>query len=433
MKSLLFATLAKSLQLLNGSLIIILSAIYLDKSNQGLLLTLNSFAAVQIFFELGFASVILQYVGHEKQHLTFDNALEFNGNSKNIQRLASIYRLASSWFNWGGLGCSCLLLIGGAIFFYDSEVSHWFIPLLALAISVPLNLYSQKYWVVYEGFGYINYIYKLRTLSAAASLITIISLFYFGNGLITPAVSSFFTFLFSQFLRLHKSEFWNSLKNIKNEKKQTLIFFKEILSLQSRVSISYLCGFFMFQSITPIIYKVSGAEDAAIVGIGMSAILILNSLLSTLVQIKIPHLLGLINKKEIFSYFDYGYKLIKITVIIAIILSIFGGLFIYSLRFFSFNWLATRLPDLPTYICLMVASIINQIVSIQATLTRLFKVEPYLFHSIILAVTTVVTMIFAASIGGPLQIAFSFLVITLIISLPSSTFIFISERKKRTR
>jgi hypothetical protein len=434
MKNLIYATGSRVIQIVCSALIIILSAIFLTKSNQGLLLTLNSIAAVQIFFELGFSSVILQYVGHERRYLTFDRTSGFSGPDEKLERLANIYRLASTWFNWGAIGCSMFLLVGGSLFFFDDSKSQdmpWMVPLIFLSICVPLSLYSQRFWVVYEGFGHINEVYKLRLFSSISSCLAIVILFAYGYGLFAPIINPFFNFVFSQILRVKEYGFWKRMKEIKFSADNKKSIFKEILALQSKISVSWLCGFFMIQSITPIVYKFSGPESAAVVGIGMSAVLITSGLLSVFLQVKIPELLELIKCGEIFKYFNFGKKIAIQTFLASLAISIIGGVFICLLDIFNVHWLTNRLPDLYAYTFFMLAAIVNQIIATQATLTRLFKVEPYLYHSILVALSTVLVIIFTAKNSSSVGIAECYFLITIVISLPSSTYIYIAEKKKR--
>ena len=432
MKNLFYASGARMLQLLNGVLIISFSAIFLTKANQGLLLTLNSIAAVQIFFELGFSSVILQYVGHERQKISFDKKDGFSGPSENLQRLSNIYNLARAWFSWGALGCSIFLIIAGSIFFFDESIDNsvWFIPLLGMSIGIPLSLYSQRFWVVYEGFGHIERVYQLRACAAILSCLLIVLCFYLGFGLMAPIISPICFFIFSQILKFNNLNFWKSFFKINEKNSDQKKIFKEILFLQSKVAISWLSGFFMFQSVTPIIYKFGTPENAAVVGVGMSAILILNGLLGTLVQTKVPKLIGLISSKKLEEYFNYGRRLLLLTVFAAIFFSILGGLFILFLNIMKIHWLSDRLPNIQTYALFMLAATINQIISTQATLTRLFKAEPYLLHSIIVAISTVLIMFFSAKLGVE-KVSLYYFLITLMISLPSSTLIFTKQKRKR--
>lgn len=432
MKNLFFASSARILQLLSGALIISLSAIFLTKSNQGLLLTLNSIAAIQIFFELGFSSVILQYVGHERQDISFDKKNGFRGPIENLQRLSNIYNLARIWFSWGALACSIFLIIAGSIFFFEKSIDNtvWLIPLLGMSIGIPLSLYSQRFWAVYEGFGHIERVYQLRACAAILSCFMIAVCFYFGFGLMAPVISPLCFFIFSQVLKFTNLNFWKAFGKIKEKNEEQKKLFKEILLLQSKIAISWLCGFFMFQSVTPIIYKFGSPEHAAVIGIGMSAILILNGLLGTIVQIKIPKLIKLINTKAIEEYFNYGKNLLFFTVLAAVIFSALGGLFIYFLDIMKLRWLADRLPGLQAYTFFMLAAVVNQIISTQATLARLFKVEPYLFHSIMVAISTVLIMFLSAKLEVS-KIALHYFLITLMISLPSSILIFTIEKRKR--
>ncbi len=385
-----------------------------------------------MFFELGFSSVITQYVSHERTRLSYDGSIGFAGPAIGLKRFATAVRLASTWYTWGSLGCGCLLVLGGWFFFYGDSTS-WRVPLLALVVAVPLSLYSQKLWSVYEGFWYVREIYQVRLIAAIFSSFLIVAVFLLGQGLLAPAVSPFVAFLASYLVRnSERNSFWRRIRQIEYERESSTKLFREILSLQSRISISSICGFFMFQSITPITYRVAGPDAAASIGIGMAAFLILSSLGSVLVHVRLPRLIQLINAGDISRYFAYGFSVARFSTISVFLLACMGVGLLLVLRSWNIDWAYSRLPDPISFTLFMAAAVLNQIVSVQATLTRSFKAEPYLMHSLIVACVTVVGAIMAATRSDPQLIALVFFFVTFCVSLPSSMLIYKLQKSRRT-
>jgi hypothetical protein len=298
---------------------------------------------------------------------------------------------------------------------------------------VPLSLYSQKLWSVYEGFWYVREIYQVRLIAAIVASFLIVAAFMLGQALLAPAVSPFVTFLFSYLVRSsERRSFWRRLREIEYEKDSSRKLFREILSLQSRISISWICGFFMFQSITPITYRVAGPELAATIGVGMAAFLILSALGGALVQVRLPRLIQLIHAGDIRRYFAYGLSVAQFSTISVFLLACTGVGLLLALRYSNIDWAYSRLPDPTSFALLMAAAVLNQIVSVQATLTRSFKAEPYLIHSLIVSSVTVVGTIVATMHRDPQVIALAFFLVTCCVSLPSSILVFKLEKSRRT-
>jgi hypothetical protein len=82
-----------------GPISLIFVAQFLSKEEQGFYYTFSSVLALQIFFELGLAYVIMQSASHEKAHLEWskdDRVL--TGDPRAKARLASLLQLAAKWY-----------------------------------------------------------------------------------------------------------------------------------------------------------------------------------------------------------------------------------------------------------------------------------------------------------------------------------------------
>lgn len=432
----LIALIARGLQVLNGLVILVCSILFLSQSSQGLLLTLNSIAAIQVIFELGFSSVVLQYVAHERVYLTYSPGASISGDSNRMDSLRAVFNVADKWFTRASLGCAVTLAIGGYEFFKGVSGTDWVLPLIILTIGVPLSLFQQKFWITLEGLGCIDLVVRYRVVSYFLSCIIVPVFFMSGFGLLTPAVSFFCISVASIFLKKKTKDVWIQL----NDKKQYLTeerrmrnkaVFKDMLSLQGKVSISYIAGYFMFQAITPITYRTAGPDIAAIVGLGVSVILIMTNVLAAVMQVRIPYLMQKIGQKNLGAYYVAGERILFDTLSLGFGLSVIGLIILYVLNEYNLYKIATRLPDIPTYLCFVCVAMVSQVISVQATLTRLFKSEPYLWYSVAIAIVMVVVCLEGARTRSVLTIAALCFGVMLCIALPWSTIIYRREKKRR--
>lgn len=98
-KAIRYVIFGKIISVLTGLLLIMLISHYLSKDAQGYYYTFNSVVALQIIFELGLSTVIIQFASHEMSALKYDySERDIIGESKNKQRYLSLFRLAIKWY-----------------------------------------------------------------------------------------------------------------------------------------------------------------------------------------------------------------------------------------------------------------------------------------------------------------------------------------------
>lgn len=430
------AMLARLLQMINSVVILVCSLALMEKSGQGLLLTLNSIAAVQVIFELGFSTVLLQYVAHERVRLNHSLEHGICGERHKLVGIKKIYLIAERWFFFAGLLCGFTLALGGYIFFRSDEMYEWVFPLALLSILVPWCMIQQKYWVILEGLGYVALVVKYRSILYLLSCMLVIVLFACGLGLFAPA-SSFILIIISTYILRHKTRaIWTTLtKN--NQVCEDVpidslgVIFKKMMSLQTRVAMSYLSGYFMFQAMTPISYRIAGAEVAAIIGVSVAMILILTGILSGILQVKIPILVEMIGNNDLKNYYSKGEETLRITVYISILLALAGGGVLYILRSNDIFNASERLPDMHTYTLFICAAIAVQVISVKATLTRLFKSEPFMWYSLTVALLSMLICYGASYKENATLIGAGCAAVMIFVALPWASIIYRNEKLRR--
>ena len=71
---------------------------YFTKDFQGYYFTFMSLVSLQVLIEIGFGTVLIQFVSHEWAHLKLSNAGEIIGDRSAASRLSSLNKMAWRWY-----------------------------------------------------------------------------------------------------------------------------------------------------------------------------------------------------------------------------------------------------------------------------------------------------------------------------------------------
>ncbi|EAZ8596328.1 hypothetical protein LJX28_004569, partial [Salmonella enterica] len=164
-KAIRYVIFGKIISVLTGLLLIMLISHHLSKDAQGYYYTFNSVVALQIIFELGLSTVIIQFASHEMSALKYDySERDIIGESKNKQRYLSLFRLAIKWY--AVIALLIILIVGpiGYVFFTQKEGLGvpWQGAWLLLTIVTAFNIFLVSVLSVAEGSGLITDVNKMR-------------------------------------------------------------------------------------------------------------------------------------------------------------------------------------------------------------------------------------------------------------------------------
>ncbi|EGB6262000.1 hypothetical protein H7395_002584, partial [Salmonella enterica] len=185
-KAIRYVIFGKIISVLTGLLLIMLISHYLSKDAQGYYYTFNSVVALQIIFELGLSTVIIQFASHEMSALKYDySERDIIGESKNKQRYLSLFRLAIKWY--AVIALLIILIVGpiGYVFFTQKEGLGvpWQGAWLLLTIVTAFNIFLVSVLSVAEGSGLITDVNKMRMYQSLLAGILAVSLLISGFGL----------------------------------------------------------------------------------------------------------------------------------------------------------------------------------------------------------------------------------------------------------
>lgn len=431
-----YTLIARLLQAMGGVVSLVFIVTFLTTKEQGYYYTFGSILALQIFFELGFSGIIVQYVAHEAAHLTWSSNLDFSGPTKAISRISSLLRFSIKWFAIISLILFIILLIVGFIFFNaygkDEDV-HWQAPWILLALATSLSALMSPLLAFTEGLGRVKDIAKLRLMQQITQLITLFLFFFLGLKLYAAPLAFMcalfigFIYFFLTDLKRLLIRFWKKLDLDRIDYK------KEIFPFQWKIALSWISGYFIFQLFNPVLFATEGPIVAGQMGMTIAVLNAILSLTLSWMTTKVPvysdfiatgryrELDKLFNKtllqSTIVNFLGLVFFLISLSLIKTFNLHIFG-------RYFGDRFLSVF-----PLICMTIPILINHVISSLATYLRCHKQEPMLVQSIGIGLMSALSTLTIGKYYGVNGIAFGYCIIT-IISLLWTLSIFVSKRKE---
>lgn len=394
-KAIAYSSGARIIQAANGVISIFFVARYLTGIEQGFYYTFGSIVAIQIFFELGFNTIITQYVAHEVVHLGWRNSVELEGESKYLSRLSSLLHFSVKWYLCFA-GILFVTLLGVGFVFFDKYGGHdevsWKLPWLLLAAGTALNLLLAPILAFLEGLGKVKEIARIRLYQQAIGVMVICGSLMNGAKLYVAGINWFvsltvvlFILFYGNFVKLLWGIWCIPISDRVNYR-------QEIFPYQWKIAISWIGGYFIFQLFNPVLFATQGAVAAGQMGITLTA---LNGILSISLNwqnTKIPIYAHYIASKKYKLLDDLFFLTLKQSMAINMAISFLFFLLVLGARLTNWEivdvWIADRFISVGPLLVMIIALGLNNIISSWAVYLRCHKREPYFFTSIVGGVLT---------------------------------------------
>ena len=321
-----YTVFSKLVQAIGNLVSILIIAKYLNKDEQGYYYTFGSIIAIQVFFELGFNSIITQYAAHEFAHINYTSDTSISGNAVNISRLSSLLHLIIKWFSILALLLLITLNLVGYFFFSKFSVTgvSWKFPWLLLVFSTSLMLFINPFIAFFEGIGKVKQMASLRLAQQIFYISSIFIAFAFNLKLWAGGIATFIAFivLLSAIIFSNKIKLLTTIyKQIGNEE---IHYIKEILPYQGKIAISWISGYFIFQLFNPVLFATEGPKVAGQMGMTLAVFNGISALTMSWINTKVPLFSGLIAKKDFISLDKIFNTTVKqLTLINVIVISLF--------------------------------------------------------------------------------------------------------------
>lgn len=433
-KAIFYVLLSRGLGSVSSFITLLLISKFLSPVEQGYYYTFASILGLQVVFELGFGSVLVQFVSHEMVgvKITGDGV---QGNESNVSRLCYIISLAIKWYVMVSLLVLFIIFPFGCVFFLKSAGNElttfeWLQPWFFLVLSASVSLVITPILSIAEGCGFVAKIAKLRFFQTVVSAIFAWVFLFAGFGLYATSATSIAIFLVGlfwikkSFLHVVKMAF---VYNHQGVLTGLNIWKEEIFPVQWRIGLSWLCGYFIFQLFNPVAFYFYGPKFAGQMGLSMSVVTLLASLALSWVMTKNPRFGYLIANRSYLELDSLYQDAFKKSLLFLILLVAVSNACVFGLSYTGIN-LATRLLPPLYFFILSFTSIGLHVIACQATYIRAHKVEKHLGNAILTAVLTVLALAIAVNMTGFAIIVLYFIVVWLF-CVPHSTWVWLKYKK----
>jgi len=422
-------TLINSLwKIISGPAMLIFIPLFITPQIQGFWYTFSSLAALTVFADLGFTTIVTQFSAHEYAHLKFNTDTRlFEGEELAIKRIGSLLRFVIKWaLSVSAVGFPIILSVGFLMFSGKGNDVNWAIPWGIYVLSSGLSFTTGSILSFFEGCSQIAAIEKNKFTSAVASTLLTLSFLYFHFGLYSLAFTSIIaatlniTLLYLRFGKLIRQMLSASKGFVVNWR-------KDFLQLIWKYAISWSSGYFIFQIYTPLMFQFHGSVEAGKVGISIALVTAAFSISNVWMYVANPQLNMLASLKD-WANMD---KLLLKSIILSVGTFALGGIFILLVMYFysgSISALKRFLGIVPMSI-LLAAWIIQIVINGLAMYLRAHKKEPMVVISVLLAIYIAITTLFITKYMAPQYLFLGFLTAVLW-GLPVTVWIFLKKRKE---
>lgn len=382
-KAIFYTIMGFSWSLIGGPLSIFFIIKYLTITEQGYWYTFQSLGALTTLAELGFTTIITQFISHEFAHLKEKNGLLVGDN---VDRTISLIHFSFKFYIIVIFIAFILLTVVGTFIIAHSTanitlLSAWVIYSLTGAFLLLVSLLSA----VLKGFNKVALVQKIVFITSFASIISTWTALSFGLGLWALVVGSTVNMTLSIWLFFSSSStLWKQI--IYYKVKYRYKWLKETLPLQWRYAISWTSGYLILQFMVPVTTYYAGAVLAGQLGLSLVIARAVQSIASSWGMTKLPEFNMLVAKKDRRKLDDLINRVQKQSLLVFIL----GAIAILLSLIFIFPLIGWEQRILPVYEVgiILLAETALLIIYNWAFYLRSHKREPYMVLSVINGLAT---------------------------------------------
>lgn len=368
------AFLSQALRVISGPLTILFVARNLTTEEMSFYYSFFNVIALQQILEMGLGFVIKQYISHDYK-VDQENCWTIDS----IASVKSYFTFSCFWFLFVALFVCIIVGLFGTWFFssYQGDIV-WQSPWWAIVVITSIATLVTPIQFLLEGCQQQLSLYKARVISALVSAFSLCISLYYGAGLYSVAVSLLCSNL-ALYLFIYKpsAALLNKLFSVSSSKtiRRTLA---EIWPMLSKISVTWIMGYFFWNSFNLIAFKFLPLEMAGRVGftlnLARAGLSISESLVASQTTIYASQISG--GKIDIAKV-----NFEKLMLFSCAILFLGYSLYLFIAIFFSDFFIFTKSLPIKETIWIFVYFLLLLPVLLQANFSRCFKKEPYFYLS----------------------------------------------------
>lgn len=370
-----YAVATRGWQVLAGPVTAILMTRFFPKELQGYFYTFGGVLSLQMFFELGLQTVLVNLVAHEWSNLELlaDGSVEGDGTAGS--RLASLLRITDRWYAFCAVLFAILVGLSGFYFFrhQESDIS-WQGPWFCLVAINALSLRLVPRIALLEGCHRMQEVNAARFWQALVGNAAVWTAMCVGLGLWTAVVSGAVRLAWETWLvDFRFGRLRSAIQQFAGQ--QRFNWQEEVWPLQWRIAIQGLGLWAATSLFTPVMFHYHGPTTAGQMGMTWSLITAVQAMGGAWIVTRVPRFSGLVARRQ---FHELNRLLLKLTtlsvgILITGTIAVLAGLL--ALDTFSPRVANRLLPIYPTAI-FFAAVTVNQFLLAQAYNIRAHRRDP---------------------------------------------------------
>lgn len=381
-------------RLFSGPALLILIPLYLTAEVQGYWYTFISLAALAVFADMGFSTILLQFSAHEFAHLKFNSDKTIFGSEKHLIRLGTLLRFAIKWSLGVGIIAFPIILIIGFFILNQKETEiNWIIPWIIYGVASSFVFVNSMLLSFIEGCDSVGDVQKIRFYVSFVTVLSTVILLICGTELYALVLSLFIgaiTGIVLIFIKHHKM-----LRQLYDIGLKVFYDWKvEILKLIGKYSVSWISGYFIFYIFTPIAFTYKGIVESGQIGLTIAVFTAIFGISNIWMTIIIPKINMLVSKRD-YETLDQIFKKHLLLSIVTYILGVIT-LFIIVLFLKDYVPFDERLVSPFSLMIISIVWLLQIIVQGLAYYMRAHKEEPLVIPSFVIGVYVSLTTLLVA-------------------------------------
>jgi hypothetical protein len=430
-RAVVFTVLARSWGSASGLITVFLIARFLSPAEQGYYYTYASLIALQMVFELGFSQVVMQLASHEQAHLCIGKGGLVTGDETAHARLASVLQLSVRWYGVGALLLAVALIPAGFYFFSTHQhlgaIVPWRAPWVAVATASVFAFQLDPLYSFFEGCGFVSNVAHMRWIQAiVGNLVAWITLMTH-HGLYAPAtVLAGQVVVGAAWLFLKRGLIVDLLTYKTGDRR--ISWHDEIWPFQWRIAISWISGYFVYQTFNPFLFAFKGPVAAGEMGMSLSFANAVMVIAMAWVSTKAAPFGTLVAQKRYLQLDALFFRALRHSIFVAGL----GAIAVWSATTYLYsthNRYADKVLSPLPFALLLIAAIFNHLLASMGTYLRAHKQEKLFQLSLSIAIAVLLSNYFFAKTSGALGMVAGYLVIITLMGLGCGTLIFNKYRR----
>lgn len=263
-----YSLLARGWQFLAGPISLVLIAHYFSPETQGFFYTFASLMGLQILFEMGLHTVVINMASHEWARIRWVPSLGWQGDPEAGQRLFGFGRQVAVWY----LAASVLFGVGiggGGVWLLgrpEVPLAEWLGPWVALVLLTGLQLWTMPLVSLLEGCDQVAQVQRLRAGQAILGNLAVWAVILGGGGLWAAVASAGVKLLCELALIAHYREFFRPFVARRSSTAAGVDWRTEVWPLQWSIACHSVLQYLAFFMFSPVLFYYHGPQLAGQMG-----------------------------------------------------------------------------------------------------------------------------------------------------------------------